>query len=86
MLYGVIIFDFNVPHVYLIHMMKRHKKLKVTFVCFSKFQNWFFFIGSIERTHMIISYWLKYTMTLSKSDKILEYFEEETQKSLMSLL
>jgi len=39
MLYGVIIFDFNVPHAYLINMLKKHKKLKVMFVCFSKLEN-----------------------------------------------
>jgi len=39
MLYGVIIFDFVLPHAYLIHMLKRHKKLKTMFVCFSEFEN-----------------------------------------------
>jgi len=39
MLYGVIIFDFNVPHAYLIHRLNRHKKLKDMFVCFSEVES-----------------------------------------------
>jgi len=39
MLYGVSIFDFNVPHAYLIYKLTSHKKLKAMFFCFSEFEN-----------------------------------------------
>jgi len=38
MLYGVIIFDFDVPYAYLIHTLKKYKKTK-SYVCLF-FKTW----------------------------------------------